>query len=85
MRLLKFWATWCGPCKQQNREFAENPINVPVKSINIDEDEASAIRYNVAAVPKLVLVDNKGRTIHYWIGFTESWLINDFIKEWKKK
>lgn len=79
MKLLKFSAKWCGPCKQQDREFKEHPIKIPVVSIDIDENEEDAIKYSVSSIPKMVLLGDDNKTVHQWIGFTESWLINDFI------
>lgn len=85
MKLYKFISNTCGPCKLQNEEFDNYPIEVPVKTINIDEEDSELIiKYNVSSVPKMVLVDNKGKTVHQWIGYTQSWIINDFIKAYKK-
>lgn len=82
MKLLKFWSETCGPCIQQNEEFKKNPIDIPVESINIEEEETEfLILYNVSSIPKIVLLDDKGKTIHQWIGYTESWIINSYIKE----
>ena len=82
MKLLKFTTQWCGPCKMQDKEFKNNPISIPVANIDIDEDMESAIKYSVASVPKIVLLDGNNKVVHTWTGFTESWIINDYIKEY---
>ena len=78
MKLLKFSATWCGPCKMQATEFKENPLDIEVEEINIDTNENELIsKYNVRSIPTMVLVDDEGNELSRWIGFTKS----DIIKE----
>lgn len=83
MKLLKFFAQWCGPCKQQTKHFEENPLTIPVISIDIDEDEKDlASQYKVMSIPTLVLIDDTNAEeaeIKRWVGFTTSETINEFI------
>jgi thioredoxin 1 len=58
-QLLKFSATWCGPCKSlagvmKNVDFKD----VEMKEIDIDEDMDSVKKYGVRGVPTMVLVNN---------------------------
>lgn len=79
MKLLKFSAQWCNPCKQQDEEFAKHPIKVPVESIDIDEDKDNLTSaYMVGSIPKMILIDG-AVVINDWTGFTLSKDINDFI------
>lgn len=57
MELLKFEADWCGPCKQQS-EILEGFDAVPVREIDIEEEQDMANEYNVRSVPTLILRDN---------------------------
>jgi len=58
-QLLKFSASWCGPCKSlagvmKNVDFKD----VEMKEIDIDEDMDSVKKYGVRGVPTMVLVNN---------------------------
>lgn len=83
MILYKFYASWCNPCKQQTKEFEENPVNAEVYPIDIDEetDNELQVKYNVRSIPTIILTDNDGNVIQKWIGFTKSSVINEFIDE----
>ena len=42
MKLLDFYADWCGPCKVLSKtfeQFSEKHPDVPIIKINVEEDE----------------------------------------------
>ena len=59
--LLDFWADWCGPCKMQAPildTFAEEMGDrIKVCKVNVDEEAALALKYQVMSIPTLVLMD----------------------------
>ena len=80
MKLIKFSAGWCGPCKQQANEFKENLIKVPIENIDIDEDsDGLATKFNVRSIPTMILMDDNNQEIHRWVGVTKSEVINSYI------
>ena len=62
MKLLKFQADWCGPCKMQTSVLNQikEKINVPIEVIDIDIQMDLAREYDVRAVPTLVLINEEG-------------------------
>jgi thioredoxin 1 len=81
MKLLKFYAPWCAPCKGLSMviENAANKITVPVEDVNIDEDIDTAIKYGVRSVPTLILVDESGNTIKKNVGALNEAQLLDFL------
>lgn len=80
MRLLQFKASWCNPCKQQTREFKENPVDVELVPIDIDEDSTGlTTEYNIRSIPTMILVGEDNKVIKRWTGITKSGTINEFI------
>ena len=57
MKILKFYADWCGPCKVLTRSFEATGIeHTPV---NADENEDLCMFYNVRNLPTVIAVDDK--------------------------
>lgn len=56
-RILRFSASWCGPCKSlaSNLEIAD--IKIPVEVIDIDVQSEIAMEYGIRGVPTLVMLD----------------------------
>ena len=57
--LVDFNAVWCGPCKMLGpilEEYAENHDNVKIVSINVDDNNNLARKYNVFSIPCLVVI-----------------------------
>lgn len=60
MKILRFTASWCEPCKALSKSLEEANLNVPIEVIDIDVFPETAIDYSVRSVPTLVLtVDDK--------------------------
>ncbi len=69
--LLDFWATWCGPCRMIApviEEIAEENDSITVGKIDVDEARELAIRFEIASIPTLLLVDH-GKVTATAIGY----------------
>lgn len=69
--LLDFWATWCGPCQMIApvlEEIAAERDDVTIAKIDVDKEMELAIRFGIASIPTLVVMD-KGQAINKLIGF----------------
>ena len=82
MKLLKFYAEWCGPCKMQSMVIkgAGDKITIPVEDVDIDTNVFMATNFGIRSVPTMVLVDDQEKEIKRKVGtMTESELL-----EWLK-
>lgn len=68
--LVDFNANWCGPCKMLKpilEEVSSKNENIKIVSINIDEEDELAEKYNISSIPCLVLFD-KGNEVKRSVG-----------------
>jgi thioredoxin 2 len=69
--LLDLWAPWCGPCRMMepliDELAAELAGRVRVAKLNVDENPATAARFNARSIPTLLLL-KAGREVDRIVG-----------------
>lgn len=60
MRILKFFATWCNPCKQLTPKLnaVASAHGLTVEEINIEENVDLAQKYDIMSVPTVLFIKN---------------------------
>ena len=68
--LIDFYAIWCGPCKiafSILEEVADENDDIKVVEIDVDKCEQLVNKYNISAMPTLVVIEN-GEEINRTVG-----------------
>ena len=55
-KILRFTASWCGPCKSLAKNLEEANLPVPIEVIDIDDKSDIAAEYGIRGVPTLVML-----------------------------
>jgi thioredoxin 1 len=67
IKLLDFWAQWCGPCRLMNPIIEELAKDYTIDKIEVDNHPELAKTYNIKAIPTFV-VEKDGEEVDRIVG-----------------
>lgn len=83
--LLKFWATWCNPCKAMApvvERVVDEVGGVRLVSVDVDDETELSTEYNIRSIPSFVLLKD-GQVINRLVGVTSAERFRDFLSSGK--
>jgi thioredoxin 1 len=57
-KVLKFSASWCGPCKMMSKILSTIETDVEIEEVDVDTNRELAIEYKVRGVPLMVMLED---------------------------
>lgn len=83
--LVEFWAPWCGPCQVMapvlEEMASEYKDRIKVGKLNVDENPATAMTYQIMSIPTLVLFE-KGESQKKIVGAIPKKRLVDELSSW---
>lgn len=91
MKLIKFGAEWCAPCRQQRIELKklremfnkEDISDIEIDEVDVEENEELAKEFEVRSVPVSFLFDDNDRILHKFVGLFPANNILKTIKSYR--
>ncbi|MFC7204648.1 thioredoxin family protein [Haloferax namakaokahaiae] len=83
VRLLDFYADWCGPCKTQDPILDELEADfeaVEFEKVDVDDEQDVANQYQVRSLPTLIIENDDG-IVDRFVGVTQREDIESALKQ----
>jgi len=81
MKLLKFSATWCNPCKVLDAQMKRVFPLLEVQQVDIDEDMCGLSNlHSIRSIPTVVLLDERNAEIKRFTGSVSDAKLKEFFE-----
>ena len=78
-RVLRFTASWCGPCKMLARNLEDINTEIPIEVIDIDENTDAAVEFGVRGVPTMIMLDENHAEVKRMVGMQSLKQLEDWF------
>lgn len=78
MKVIRFTASWCAPCKALAKTLEEVSTDIEIEVEDIDDENSRANVYGIRSVPTLIMLDDNGQEVKRLIGLKPK----DILEEW---
>ena len=82
LKLLDFYADWCGPCKIMNPVLEEMEKNfqgkIEFQKVDVEADEQLAGQYDIRSIPTFILV-KEGKEVDRRMGAMPKEMMRDWL------
>ena len=79
MKILRFTASWCEPCKALSKTIDRIDTEVPIQVIDIDDETELAQHFGIRSVPTLVKIDQDKKEVERLVGMQSQAELDKFI------
>ena len=79
MKILRFTASWCEPCKALSKTIDRIETEVPIQVIDIDDQPELAQHFMVRSVPTLIKIDKDKKEVDRVVGVQSTADLEKFI------
>lgn len=80
MKIEKYGASWCGPCKMLDKTLDQVPKEIEIVKFDADEDEELFVEKGIKSVPVLIFYDDSGVEVNRLIGAVALYKIMEIIE-----
>lgn len=82
MKLLKFYADFCNPCRVLTT-MLDGFDACPMEKVNIDLDADRTSQYSIRSIPTLVLIDDNGNELWRHSGLIDKVMVEKAARKHK--
>lgn len=70
IRILKFYADWCGPCKELSEDLVKANLKIDIEEIDIDDPNKQDLveKYNIRSLPTLIFINEENEELERIVG-----------------